>query len=118
MIKTIWTRAARDLLYEALVARFGPYAMWDGVQYPSDARRDEFIRFCEEFAQLVGAKSGNAVSHQIQWGIGVQSNGEHHWCGGHARTAVLNMASAFEAGFITQSDFPSIVAQGKKDRAA
>lgn len=115
MTKTVWTRAARDLLYHALVDRFGPYGQWERSSYPSETRRSELAHFCEEFAHIVGAKSGQAVMHQIQWGIGVQTNGEHHWTGDHARTAILNMASAFEAGFIQHGDFPAIVARNRKN---
>lgn len=109
---TIWTRAARDLLYEALVTRFGAHATWENGAWPSAARRREFDEFCDEFAKLVGAKSGAAVKVQIGWGCGTTGEvGERHWDSSHSRNFVLNMASAFEAGFVTHEDFPAVVTQ-------
>lgn len=118
MKKAIWTAAARRLLYELLVDRFGPYENWERSNYPSSAERAAFTKFCDDFANVIRAHSGRAVLHQIQWSVGVQTDGDHHWPGGQSRNAVLNMAAAFEAGFIKHADFPVLVASnGKASRA-
>jgi hypothetical protein len=57
-------------------------------------RKKRFAKFCENFAAAVGAKSGKAVSRQIRFAVGVQSqNGMHHWDASQARVAMLNMAA-------------------------
>jgi hypothetical protein len=108
--KTIWTRAARELLFERLVARFGPYAEWEKGHAPGHGLDDEYEKFCDVFAETVGSKSGKAVRHQIMFAVGVTSEGTHHWTQAHARNAILNMAAAFEAGFIEHADFPELLA--------
>jgi hypothetical protein len=115
MKPTIWTRIARDLLFEAVKDQFGPYNTWKHPEYPSRARQKVFQDFCEIFAALVGAKSWRAVVHQIKFGVGVQSrNGVHHWDASQARVAILNMAAAFDAGFISNAEFPELVARNSK----
>jgi hypothetical protein len=112
----IWSRAVRDLLFEELVERFGPYKDWEMQAAPSRRKRAEFDKFCASFADLVGAKSGEAVKHQIAWAIGVPMNSEHHWDSSQARNAMLNMAAAFDAGFIRNRDFPELTARHPKSR--
>jgi hypothetical protein len=106
--ETIWTEAAYELLYEQLVRRFGPYKTWLG-QRP--ANRDEFEQFCATFAEVVGAKSAEAVKMQIRFAVGIDGPNEHRWRQGQARTAILNMAAAFHAGFIDNSHFPDLTAR-------
>ena len=90
----IWTPMVRRLLYTELVKRFGPYNIWASVTAPADAM--EFNQFLSDFAKLVGAKSANAVLHQIEFAI--QRKILH---GGQAQNSILNKAAAFECGFIT-----------------
>jgi hypothetical protein len=104
-MKTIWTTVAYQLLYEQLVCRFGPHKDWASTHPPG------YWEFCAVFAELVGANSAQAVSHQIQFALGVRGDSEHHWKSGHARNAILNMSAAFWAGFIDNSYFPSLVAK-------
>jgi hypothetical protein len=73
MTPTIWSRTARDLLFEELVKQFGPYKTWKRAEYPSKAKQKEFVKFCVDIAVLVGAKSWRAVTHQIKFAVGVQS---------------------------------------------
>jgi hypothetical protein len=115
MKPVIWSRIARELLYEALVQQFGVYKTWKHAEYPSKAKQKEFVKFCKDFADLVDAKSWRAVTHQIKFSVGVQSrNGVHHWDASQARVAILNMAAAFDAGFISNADFPELVASNSK----
>jgi hypothetical protein len=105
----IWTKAAYELLYEQLVAKFGPHKSW-ATQSP-----EGYKKFCKTFAELVGANSGDAVSHQIQYAIGGPAeNSSHTWYQSHFRNVIRNKAAAFDAGFIDNSYFPRhVVAYGK-----
>ena len=68
MTPTIWSRTARDLLFEELVKQFGPYKTWKRAEYPSKAKQKEFVKFCVDIAALVGAKSWReAGSGSILW---------------------------------------------------
>jgi hypothetical protein len=105
--REIWTRAARDLLFQSLVKRFGPYSGWEKTSSPGRGLDAEFDEFCEAFAKSVEAKSGDAVKHQIRFGSPVTNAST--WKDGHVRTAILALASAFEAGFINNADLPVIM---------
>jgi hypothetical protein len=71
----------------------------------------DFDRFCENFAQVVGAKSGDAVKHQIRFAMRETESGSTWKC--HAQTAILNKAAALEAGFIRDGQLPELVAVGR-----
>jgi nucleoid-associated protein YgaU len=112
----IWTVAARTLLFEQLVARFGPHRDWQSYASPGRGFDDQFNKFLGTFAELVGATTAAAVKHQILFALPVK--GRARWQRGHARNAILNIAAAFNAGFISHSDLPAaLTAEGEAHSA-
>jgi hypothetical protein len=99
------------LLFERVVARFGAHSTWANVRSPGRGKDQEFDEFCDDFAKTVGAESGDAVKMQIAFGSPV--TGQSNWDPSHARSAILCMAAAFEAGFISSADFPNLAARAK-----
>lgn len=98
MTTRIWTQPVRGALYEALVTQFGPYATWENATIPSNKRRAAYRSFCMNFARVIGCKSWAAVNQQIRFATHPtkaldKANLRHN--------AVLNLAAAYEAGFIT-----------------
>jgi hypothetical protein len=112
----IWTKEARELLFSQLVDRFGPHASWEKHHSPGHGREGEFDTFCSAMAELVGAKSADAVKHQIAWGSPV--TGRSRWNQSHACNAILNLAAALQFGFIKYSDLPTLEATSKQAQAA
>jgi hypothetical protein len=110
-----WTAAARQLLYEQLVSRFGPHGEWEARERPGRGHDESYEQFCNSFAQLIGAESARAVKHQISFAIPIQRGGIRRWKQGHARSAILNLAAAFEAGFVGANAFPALVASAASD---
>jgi hypothetical protein len=110
----IWTGDVRRVLYMRLVKQFGPSAGWKKVNSPGRGRDSEFERFCEAFANVVGAKSGGAVKHQIRFAMPETKHGSK-W-GRHAQTAILNKAAALEAGFIKDRQLPDLVAVARASK--
>jgi hypothetical protein len=96
-------------LYKRLVERFGPSDEWEKTSSPGRGLDADFDKFCKVFAQAVGAKSGDAVKHQIRFAMPETAHGST-WEQGHAQTAILNKAAALEAGFIKDSQLPNLVA--------
>ena len=54
--KIIWTRAARDLLYQRAIELFGPYSEWKNNRSPGRGMDAQYDLFCHAFAELVGAE--------------------------------------------------------------
>ncbi|MGA2057961.1 MAG: hypothetical protein ABSG88_21980 [Bradyrhizobium sp.] len=104
----IWTGDVRRVLYTRLVRRFGPSDKWKKTSSPGGGRDQDFKDFCEAFAKVVGAKSGNAVKHQIRFAITETEHGSN--LGRHSQTAILNKAAALEMGFINDSQLPNLLA--------
>lgn len=114
-IKRIWTSTARKLLFEELVERFGPHSEWEKATAPGRGMDQEFEKFCELMAELVGANSADAVKHQIAFGSPV--TGVAVWNGpGFVQSAILNLAASFEAGFIVNSELPDLIAKRPKHK--
>ncbi|MEO1475730.1 MAG: hypothetical protein AAFS13_05055 [Pseudomonadota bacterium] len=109
---TIWTSEARKLLYQRLVARFGPSSSWETTGSPGNGLDDAFEEFCIAFAAVVGAKSGDAVKHQIIFAMPELGEGSE-WTR-HAQTAILNKAYAMEEGFIEDRDLPVLSATSRE----
>jgi hypothetical protein len=65
MSEVIWTNSALDLLFEQVTKRFGPYSAWVRPNNPHHVEDDvtelEFRKFLDAFANVVDAKSGDAV---------------------------------------------------------
>ena len=61
----IWTAAAHNLLYQELVKRFGKLPEWTTNNRPGRGLDLEYDLFCESFAKIIGADSGDAVKQQI-----------------------------------------------------
>jgi hypothetical protein len=112
----IWTGDVRRLLYRRLVRRFGPSDKWKKTSSPGRGRDEDFDKFCEAFAEVVGAKSVAAVKHQIRFAM-PETEHESNW-GRHAQTAILNKAAALEMGFITDGQLPNLVAVGRVTKKA
>jgi len=74
----------------------------------------DFQKFCEVFAEAVGAKSAGAVKHQIRFALPETKSGSK-W-GRHAQTAILNKAAALEMGFIKDRQLPDIRAVGRSSK--
>ena len=122
MKSIIWTGTTRRHLYCELVRQFGAYKTWQKRHSPGKGRDREFDHFCEAFADTIGASSADAVKHQIAFALPISENGGARWNGGGlAQNAILNIAAAYEVGFITSADFPTLVAanrNGKKTTIA
>ena len=106
----VWTPIARASLFETVVRKFGPYSEWEGTHRPGRGLNKAYLKFTEDFAGLVGANSGAAVREQVNWAIPVLET-DNEWEPGRARSAILSMAAAFEAGFIGNSHFPTLIAK-------
>src|SRR5690348_1457604 len=106
----IWTDAVRRVLYTRLVAQFGPYVDWKKTSSPGRGLDAMFDQFCDAFARAMGARSGDAVKHQIRFALPETEKGST-W-GRHAQTAILNKAAALEAGFIEDRHLPDLLAVG------
>jgi len=88
---------------------FGPASTWENTGSPGRNLDVEFEDFCAAFARVVGAKSADAVKHQIRFAMPEAGSGSN-W-GRHAQTAILNKAHAMEAGFIEDKDLPNLAAE-------
>jgi hypothetical protein len=106
----IWTGDARRLLYGRLVKLFGPYDQWKKTSSPGGGKDTEFDEFCDGFAKVVGANSGDAVKHQVRFALPETQSGST-W-GGQKQNAILNKAAALEAGFIRDKHLPNLLAVG------
>src|SRR5689334_14199944 len=110
----VWTGEARRLLYKRLVEEFGRYGEWEKSSSPGNGRDAAFEKFCDSFAKALGAKSGQAVQHQIRFAMPESAKGST-W-GRQAQTAILNKAAALEAGFIEDKHLPNLHAVGRKSK--
>jgi hypothetical protein len=110
----IWTPVGRKHLYERLIVLFGAVTEWESPSAPAPGRgiNNSFDEFCESFARIVGAKSGDAVKVQIRFAIHVHTGG--YWMNGQSQAAILNKAAALEAGFITSKHIAKLVRTRKK----
>lgn len=110
--KRIWTPAARQFLFEQLTEQFGPLSKWEASNKPGRGKDRAYDKFCEQFAKVVGANSGEAVKLQIRFGM--PTVGESSW-EEQAQTAIHCLAASFQAGFIKDRDLPSLRAAGRKN---
>ena len=110
----IWTGDVRRVLYSRLVKQFGPYDRWEKASSPGHGLDTQFNKFCQKFAEIVGAKSGEAVKQQIRFALPETERGST-WDIGHAQTAILNKAAALEAGFIKTKHLSQLLAVGRSD---
>ncbi|MHA1233380.1 MAG: hypothetical protein ACTSPQ_22380 [Candidatus Helarchaeota archaeon] len=106
MAKRIWTYEMRTILYKKLVEKFGPYHTWNNPNYP-DGKRTEYFELIDNlsksFSVLMNKKiSSGALHQQIAWALTDQKeiNGDH------TSVYILNMATAYESGFLTSKSFP------------
>jgi hypothetical protein len=108
----IWTGDVRRVLYKRLVQLFGASDKWEKTGSPGRGLDKKYEEFCDVFAHAVGAKSADAVMHQIRFAMPETERGSS-WKR-QAQTAILNKAAALEAGFIRDGQLPDIVAVGRK----
>lgn len=102
-----WTKETRILLYQNLVDRFGPFHTWLGSNYPSEDRKEEYVQFLNDFGKVVSILSGDettggGVAQQIAWATTTQAEVKLQ-----ADTFILNIAAAYETGFIRARDLPT-----------
>ena len=107
----IWTGDVRRVLYRRLVQKFGPSEKWKKTSSPGRGLDPDFEKFCEAFAEAVGADSADAVKHQIRFAMPETDRGST-W-GRQAQTAILNKAAALEMGFIKDGQLPDLLAVGR-----
>ena len=67
--ESIYSDAALDTLFEALVKKFGAHHTWDNRHFPSLKKKAAYIDFCEQFHQLIGNKSYRATRMVVQAAI-------------------------------------------------
>lgn len=113
MVKRKWTKEIRLLLYQGLVDKFGPYYTWEKSSYPKD-KKEEFDKFLEDFAVVVSILSDNqttsaAVYQQMAWALTSQEEVNYQ-----SDQFILNMAAAYETGFIRSKDLPSVLLVERK----
>src|SRR4051812_34875805 len=107
----IWSGEVRRVLYRRVVALFGPYSTWANKNSPGADRDADYEEFCGWFARAVGAKSAQAVQHQIRFAMPETQRGSSR--GRQTQTAILNKPAALEAGFIEDKHLPDLVAVGR-----
>lgn len=107
----IWTGEVRRVLFARIVTQFGPYVEWKKKSSPGRGLDDAFNEFCDVFARAVGAKSGEAVKHQVAFALPSTSSGST-WKQ-QAQTAILSKAAALEMGFIEDKHLPELLAVGR-----
>lgn len=100
MRELIWSAEAYDLLYKNLVKLFGPCNSWKTKIKPEDS--DGFDKFCKNFANSIGAKSGDAVFNQIRWAMTNQESVS----GSHIKVFLSNKTLALKHGFIGKEQIP------------
>jgi len=105
----MWTTELRTQMFRALVAKFGPFEEWETTGRPGRGLDDQYDEFCDAMMTLTGAKSIQAVKHQIAYGKGVA--GQALWeNNGRARTALSCLTASVDAGFIRPKDLPDLLA--------
>jgi hypothetical protein len=109
--RKVWSGDIRRVLYKQLVREFGSLDSWEKATSPGRGRDKNFRKFCQQFAEVVGASSAKAVQHQIRFAMPETIRGST-W-GRHAQTAILNKAAALEAGFIKDKHLPNLKAVGR-----
>jgi hypothetical protein len=105
----IWTFATRLTLFQQLVKRFGPYSEWERATLPGHGMNVDYDAFCADFARAVGARSADAVKHQIAFAMPIPEGSVHFQSPAQAMTTMLCMAAAYEAAFITHANFPELL---------
>jgi len=108
MAKRIWTSELRNILYTKLTEKFGSFDTWGGF-FPKD-QKEEFESFLNDMAKsfsilMEKEMTRDAIYMQIAWATTDQ--GEVG--GAHIYNYILNIASAYESGFIKSKDFPKYI---------
>lgn len=110
----IWTHGERAILYELLLEKFGPYEEWEHQTSPGFGREKEYDRFCETFAELIGAANVDAVKYKVNSLARDRTVARHNI----GTEVILNKASAYLAGFIPQSNLDRTRIYGPEDNLA
>lgn len=102
----VWSYELRKLLYTKLTEKFGSFDKW-GDYYPKD-KKEEYNKFLDDIAiafSIIMEKeiTRDAVIMQIAWSTTNQGEVK----GAHIYNYILNIAAAYEAGFIQSKYFPS-----------
>jgi hypothetical protein len=90
-----WTTAVREVFYDQLRRRFGHHDIWENKASPGNGRQEEFQEFLGNFAAIVGAKSDEAASQQLDFAIMTKAPPPSH-----IHSWIHNRAAAHNAGFI------------------
>lgn len=97
----------RPILYRRLCDKFGPYNKWEQAGYPK-GKKEEFEKFISEIASaftILTEKevTAQAVAMQIAWATTKQVEIKRK---SHTYNYILNVAAAYESGFLQHKDFP------------
>jgi len=112
MANRIWTYENRCLLYKKIIEKFGPYYEWgSGSTYHPVGKKDEFMDYLTElagmFSKIMSKEiSQDAVFMQFAWATTTQ---EKISGTGHTSAYILNMAAAYETGFLRSREFPELL---------
>jgi len=99
MEQRLWNTLTYTQMFKNLMKKFGPFETWNGPKPPD---KDGYDRFCEIFAETIGAKSGGAVNVQIAWITTKQKQVKHS----HMSTFLIGKAVAIDTGFLKNKDLP------------
>jgi hypothetical protein len=114
MTPRIWTFETRDLLYQRLTMQFGPRREWETTSRPGRLLDAAYAKFLRSFAEMIGAKSPDAVQQQINFTAPITGD-VRLFKKPHVIAMTLNLAAALKAGFIEPSEFPICIAIGGPD---
>jgi hypothetical protein len=107
-MKRKWTPLTWKLLYEKLVEKFGPYKTWKTIAVPDPDKKEEFLKVLDDIAKMISLiteseTTRDAVFMQLAWA----TTSQEQVGGAHVYEYIMNIAAAYESGFLASSDFPS-----------
>ena len=97
-----WTYKKRLKLYKALVNDFGPYKEWEILNTPTEKRKNEYDKFCNNIARTLGAESDIEIKVEIAYALSKNDIVYKK----HARAWFENKCAAMTAKFINDSYMP------------
>ncbi len=109
-----WTHENRTLLYKKLLEKFGPYHTWENLSKGIESEFNKYlIELANVFSTIIGKRiTPEAVFMQLAWATTSQDSVEST---GYTSTYILNMAAAYEAGFLRSRDFPELLLCERED---
>lgn len=103
-----WTYENRTLLYKILLRKFGQYHTWGTLPKGKESAFYKYlIKLASMFSTITGKRiTLEAVYMQLAWATTPQGRVENT---GYTSNYILNMAAAYEAGFLRSRDFPNLL---------